>query len=402
MGPTSVPLYYVLKLRFRHLALLSCSLMSCSFEASPGSTTSDALDRSDAPSQDADARTIDAPNAPPAAFVVDHLGPIDPALLQGNIVINTFTNVSSLALVPAVQTVGGGAVSVLYFDTLVVNARFNIDGNKPVLLVGNQITVNSGGGINAGANGILAFAGGGSFSARGAGGGGIGAVAPKSSADPGGGGGGFGTAGAAGGTADPTAAAAGAAGIAYGTAQMTTLIGGSAGGDAACGDNPARGGAGGGAVQLTARVRIVLNGVVTAHGGGGSAGLRCTPRDSYDAGAGGGSGGVIFLQAPVLTMNGGSGLYANGGGGGAGAQNTSPFFGTPGQNGLLNSTAAQGGVAANAQTDRNGGAGGVQSSPPSRGGNGNNSGGGGGAVGRIVIHGPMPAGTFSPAPVAYN
>lgn len=378
--------------------------MSCSFEASPGSNTGDARDRSDAPPQDAggDARTIDAPDAPPAAFIVDHLGPVDPALLQGTIVINSLTNVSSLALVPAVQTVGGGAISVLYFDTLVVNARFNIDGNKPVLLVGNQITVNGGGGINAGASGVIAFAGGGSFSARGAGGGGTGASDPGGSADSGGGGGGFGTAGAAGGAADPSAAAAGAAGLAHGTAQMPTLTGGSAGGDAACSNNPARGGAGGGAVQLTARVGIVLNSVVTAHGGGGSAGQLCSATNSYDAGAGGGSGGVIFIQAPVVTMNTGSGLYANGGGGGAGAQNASPFLGTAGQNGLLTITAAQGGVAANGQTDRNGGAGGVQSSPPSRGGNGNNSGGGGGAVGRIVIHGPMPAGTFSPAPVAYN
>ena len=386
--------------------------MSCSFEANPGSATADARAGRDAQPQDGgvDARTVDAPdalNAPDAApldFEVDHLGVIDPTLLQGAIVINSSTNVSSLALVPAVQTVGGGALSVLYFDTLVINAPFNIDGDKPVLLVGNHIIVNGGGGINAGADGLMAFAGGGNFSARGAGGGGKGATNPAagSSADSGGGGGGFGTAGAAGGTADQSGAAAGTAGIAHGTAQMVSLTGGSAGGDSACTNNPARGGAGGGAVQLTARRSIIVNGVITAHGGGGGAGQLCAITSGYDAGAGGGSGGVIFIQTPLFTVNSGSGLFANGGGGGAAAQNALPYFGTPGQNGSISTTAALGGVAANAQTNRNGGTGGVQSGAPRTGGNGNNSGGGGGAVGRIVIHGPMPAGTFSPAPVAYN
>jgi hypothetical protein len=382
------------------IGLLGCSLMSCSFTANSSNGTADARDNLDGQSQDA---SLDAPliDAPPAAFVVDHLGPVDPARLQGALTINTVTNVSSLGLVSAVQTVGGGQINVLYFDTLVVNARFNMDGNRPVLLVGNQITINSGGGINAGASGTVAIAGGGNFNARGAGGGGIGGS--DGSADSGGGGGGFGTAGAAGGTADPGAAPAGAPGIANGTAQMPTLFGGSAGGDSACNSNPARGGAGGGTVQLTARVRIVLNSVVTAHGGGGGAGQLCASTNSYDAGAGGGSGGLIFIQTPVLTMNNGSGLYANGGGGGAAAQNTSPFVGTPGQNGLIGTAAAAGGVAANAAVDRNGGNGGVQSTAPGPGGNGNNSGGGGGAVGRIVIHGTMPTGgSFSPTPVAYN
>ncbi|MBP9087769.1 MAG: hypothetical protein KBG15_16740 [Kofleriaceae bacterium] len=393
------------KLTHLGLGLLGCSMVSCGFTASPDNSPSDGRDSTDSPPQDAglDAPLLDAPDAPLGAFVVDHLGVVAPLLLQGSVIINSVTNVSSLALVPAVQPLGGSPISVLYFDTLVVNARFNIDGNKPVLLVGNYITVNGGGGINAGANGIVAFAGGSNFTARGLGGGGTGTSAPDGSgADSGGGGGGFGTVGAAGGTADAGAAAAGAAGMANGTAQMATLFGGSAGGDSACDNNPARGGAGGGAVQLTARVRIVLNGVITAHGGGGSAGQLCATANTYDSAAGGGAGGVVFIQTPVFTMNGGSGLFANGGGGGAAAQKASPFFGTAGENGFASTTAAAGGVAANAQVDRNGGAGGVQGSAPGTGGNGNNSGGGGGAVGRIVIHGPLPAGTFSPTPVAYN
>ena len=351
-----------------------------------------------------DARNEDAPDAASSldaasSFIVDHLGEVDPGLLQGAIVISNSTLVSGLALVPAVQTVGGGAINVLYFDTLVVKSLLTIDSNKPVLLVGNQITITSGGSISAGASGINAFAGGGSFSASGAGGGGKG-IKFVGVADSGGGGGGFGTFGAAGGTSN-FSKGTGAAGVTNGTAQLFVLTGGSAGGDAACEMEPARGGAGGGAVQLSAKLSIVLDGSITASGGGGSAGQLCS-LIGYDGGAGGGSGGAIFIQTPFLIMNGGSGLYANGGGGGAGSQNASPFFGTAGQDGLLNTSAAIGGVAANAQIDRNGGAGGTQASLPSTGGNGNNGGGGGGAVGRIVIHGPIPVSTFSPAPVAYN
>ncbi len=389
------------------LGLLGCSVLSCGFTANSGDGDDrDARDNRDGAPLDApvDSLALDAsepPDAPPGSFVVDHLGIVDPARLQGTLVIDTPTNVSSLSLVAAVQTAAGGQISVLYFDKLIVNTRFTIDGNKPVLLVGNEIIVNANGGINAGADGIVAIAGGGDFNARGAGGGGSGkSENGGAGSDSGGGGGGFGTAGALGGTVNQGTVAAGTAGLMYGTPQMRTLIGGSAGGDSACGNNIARGGAGGGALQLTGRISIILNGPVTAGGGGGAAGKMCD--GDYDSGAGGGSGGVIFIQSPRFILSGEGGLYANGGGGGAGAQNVTPFFGTPGQNGAISITPAAGGLAVNAQLDRNGGAGGVQGVAPGNGGNGNNAGGGGGAVGRIVIHGTIPIGTFSPMPVAYN
>src|SRR5262245_29189045 len=84
------------------------------------------------------------------------------------------------------------------------------------------------------------------------------------------------------------------------------LVGGAAGGRnlGTSGAVPTiLGGGGGGAVQLVSRVAITLHngGKIDAGGGGGMAHTRLT------AGTGGGSGGIIVLEAPGVTLDGSSG-----------------------------------------------------------------------------------------------
>lgn len=88
------------------------------------------------------------------------------------------------------------------------------------------------------------------------------------------------------------------------------------------------GGDGGGTVYLDAPV-ITVEGIITACGSDGSDGEYTegrTAADSAAGGGGGGSGGVIMLQGDTITLNGT--LYANGGTGGNGG-NASYYESTP-------------------------------------------------------------------------
>lgn len=153
-------------------------------------------------------------------------------------------------------------------------------------------------------------------------------------------------------------------GSTYGSAPLTPLIGGSAGGGA-CG-NPS----GGGAVQIVAGVSIAVRqyGVLNAGGFGAT------------CGAAGGSGGAILLEAPTVQIAGS--LAANGGGGASSNAN--------GAGGTTDGTPAVGGSAGNdgglgfggngsSETDIHGGNGGYGSTT-------GNGGGGGGGAGRIRIN----------------
>lgn len=105
-------------------------------------------------------------------------------------------------------------------------------------------------------------------------------------------------------------------------------------------------------------------------------------------GAGGGAGGFLGLEAPVIHAAAMSGLAANGGGG-AGSDTTSA---KAGQSGSFGPTPAAGGGAGTAPPCNGLGAAGGASANPA-GGNGANAmacadgrgGGGGGGIGRIVI-----------------
>jgi hypothetical protein len=84
------------------------------------------------------------------------------------------------------------------------------------------------------------------------------------------------------------------------------------------------GGGGGGALRLWSETRITINGRLLANGGeGGDAYIGtnraagCDPQPG--AAGGGGSGGLVFLRAPTLTVSGRGEVSAAGGAGGAGS-----------------------------------------------------------------------------------
>lgn len=217
----------------------------------------------------------------------------------------------------------------------------------------------------------------------------------------GGGGGGFGAAGATGSDGDSNdnnadgTSSGGAGGSAVGVPNVIRGgCPGARGGNgltAGAGD----GGAGGGAVQLTARNEIdVSGGTVEAGGAGG----KLATDSSISAGGGGGSGGYIGIDAPTRTFDDNTVLAANGGGGGAGIGNAGGGS-EDGTSGLAMAAAAAGGTAGAGGGNGGGGGfrdsadGGAPAAPPVGGG-----GGGGGGAGYVVVFGnALPAsGTLSP------
>jgi hypothetical protein len=143
------------------------------------------------------------------------------------------------------------------------------------------------------------------------------------SGDPegsGGGGGGYGSPGGPGGDGGSGGELAGGApGSTYGTLEISPLVGGSGGGAGVPGPggggDGAGGGWGGGALQISARGHIVVapGGVIDASGDGGFGGRDQNTDSAQGSGAGGGSGGALLLEAPYVLVEGS--LTANGGGG---------------------------------------------------------------------------------------
>jgi hypothetical protein len=110
----------------------------------------------------------------------------------------------------------------------------------------------------------------------------------------------------------------------------------------------ARGGGGGGALQLVSRTSVTLQGTARVNVGGGGGGGGSGHASS--GGAGGGGGGNILIEAPVVTSATQSIVAANGGGGGA-------CEGTNGQDGALSTAPAAGGTRAGAPSGGAGAAG---------------------------------------------
>jgi hypothetical protein len=202
---------------------------------------------------------------------------------------------------------------------------------------------------------------------------------------PGAGGAGFGGQGGNGGSVLGVSGGGGKArGTVIGNEELVPLRGGCRGGE----DGPGNFGDPGGALQITSRTAIRVNGNVSAPGGGGS------------VAAGGGSGGGILLEAPEVSVQGG--VFVNGGGGGCGG------FGA-GQPGSNDSTApAPGHSGSGCLPDASGGNGGSLTDFARSGTDvdaaefpGQNAAAGGGGVGRIrinTIDGAVGGGTFSPLP----
>jgi hypothetical protein len=181
------------------------------------------------------------------------------------------------------------------------------------------------------------------------------------------------------------------------TTLPTTLRGGcpgKAGGDGAAAPEP--GGAGGGVVYLVAGTQLVVRGAVNASGAGGGRGL-----PAKSGGSGGGSGGMIALWSPAITVEGQ--VFANGGGGGGGADNgvpgvrggDSPSFDVAGAGGFGGGTTACGagpGCGGRGAFGTGDGVVGVEDMT------GAGGGGGGGGLGLVyVVSGQTLTGNLSPA-----
>lgn len=231
-------------------------------------------------------------------------------------------------------------------------------------------------------------------------------VGSDANAGNGGGGGGGGTfgfdangfrAGAAGGRGFG-ATAGGQPGLVIGSPTLIPLRGGCSGGQGGVGDNgalPSLGGGGGGAIQISARGLISVDGEINVNGGG----AKNSTTVSGGAG-GGGSGGAILLEGTSVTINGA--LCANGGGGGASGDALSNEVGLDGnclgggRGGLTNpagGSTSSGGDGAS--RDKEAIPGGTGETVSRQGG-----GGGGGGVGRIHINGTLiGTPTISPTPM---
>lgn len=199
------------------------------------------------------------------------------------------------------------------------------------------------------------------------------------------GGGGFGTAGSSGGSATNAFnnSTGGGGGRSSGNPTLTPLRGGCDSGTYA---GVTIAGTGGGAIQLVSRTKIIISGVVATNG------------SSY---TGGGSGGGILVEAPLVDVTGS--VVANGGAGAGGC-----FIPEVGENGHLDAAPAIGGGTGCSGVGANGGNGGAGTVPPGKGmdvilsDSSSTVYGGGGGVGRIRINtapgGFQRAGLFSPNP----
>lgn len=195
------------------------------------------------------------------------------------------------------------------------------------------------------------------------------------------GGGGFRGAGGNGGDGDPSGPAPNGIG---GTAvAQPLLLGGCPGAAGGVGETlEGAAGAGGGAIQLTARQSIMIAGSVNAggQGGGGAVG---NGGNGGSGGGGGGSGGMVGIETPALTVAVGAFVTANGGGGGQGGAGAN---GAPGQDGTAAIGRPLGGNVNNAAGAGGQGSGnGVLVGGVGQNSTENGGGGGGGGAGYIVI-----------------
>lgn len=281
---------------------------------------------------------------------------------------------------------GGPNAVVLAADRLTItpDGGIKLTGSLPVIFaIYGDATIS--GYINASATADNEGAGG-SWLGCGGGDGEDGFTGTTQGSATGGGGAAYGTMGGDGGPGR-TANVGGERGYPDGGRELIPLRGGCNGGNGGSFDGGAiaLGGAGGGAIQLSAAGTLVVDGGIWAAGGGGAGGVH----PDGGGGAGGGSGGAILLEANILSITSNASLTANGGGGGEGADQGAA--GAQGSDGPLTSTGSASGGSMGTGNGGSGGWGGSRSFPPTGGvrGNGNPAGaagGGGGSVGRIRVN----------------
>ncbi len=237
-------------------------------------------------------------------------------------------------------------------------------GSRPIVILGDMviagtIDVSSGpGGAGAGARASCLVG-----------------SAPASGA--GGAGGSHGERGGSGGMSDT-----GQGGIAVPARSTNVLDGGCPGQDSVLQSGTrAPGGAGGGAVAVIAS-EIMITGTINASGAGGAGGP-----PSNGGGAGGGAGGMVYLEAPMMNLDVGAQVFANGGGGGEGA---SVVAGARGQESAGATNLGLGGTGG---IGGDGGAGGIGIQPAMMGATGTGGRGGGGGGGGVGVIRMLPDAT---------
>jgi len=368
-------------------------LSGCGFQATVSSDQGDA------------STTFDGPPRPDGAMSTgddvvhvrteDEYTGIDDLTITAPITIDTDRMLFGMSLPPgatfgaAKQDGAGPELAILHVRKLDVRATIRGLGSRPLVVIADSIELTETIDVTAhhdqpGPGALSSGAGPGQPGQH---------VAPDT--DSGGGGGGHGTPGGPGGSTGCTTCLdqrldGGRGGAPY-NPEIATLVGGSPGGRAdlpaltSC--NTPASGAGGGAIELYARTRILISGYINAGGGGGRGGDDCLGNGL--AGSGGGAGGAIVLQSPSIENSGR--LSANGGGGGAGAGGgTSDVEANvgDGNDGALGTTVAAGGAASGTSGARGGdgavaaaGAAGGKTTSFTSG----NAGGGGGGVGQILM-----------------
>jgi len=178
------------------------------------------------------------------------------------------------------------------------------------------------------------------------------------------------------------------------------LIGGSSGGDVTYSSTLLGiGGVGGGAIQLVSQSRVVISatGRIDLNGAAGlGADLGTIQNPVVDLPAGGGgSGGTLVIEAPVVNLSAGAIIAANGGGGAGGCYTCNPFFcaHVNGEAGQLSATRAKGGDCPNSYPGDGGYAVNGVLSPSMHGDNTDvggtqvSGGGGGGSDGFVILRG---------------
>lgn len=341
---------------------------------------------------------------------------VDPALFEG--AASAWAVASSTTY--DTSTCAGGSVEEQLADaskacvrrvssmTVAASATLRVTGANPLIVL-SQGAVVVDGTIDVSAAGATPGPGGGSGGVRAAPDG-TGALPGARGGtegtynDGGGGGGGFCGAGGNGGDGDGSASGGSGGERVDGMYVLSPLQGGSGGGWArghlATGvDSSAAGGAGGGAIQITSRVSITVNGAILAGGGGGAGGGATTTfTENFGAGGGGGSGGGILLEAPSLSFGASAAIWTTGGGGGGSADGENVMGGPdiarpggPGQDGRETGERSAGGAGGGLAFGAAGGRGGGGTTDGGENGEtndsrtGSNGGGGGGGAGCVVL-----------------
>ncbi len=200
-----------------------------------------------------------------------------------------------------IETIAGSAYFVIRANAVVIDARMEVLGEHPLVILARNITITGQGEIDSGSkSGELVGGAGNQLCGTGD---------LNATGNAGGAGGGYGAAGGDGGTgAGSKAGPGGTGGLTL--ALPTQLLGGCPGGDV----EPRLGGLGGGAIQLTAVNQLLVEGAINVGGAGGQSGII----GAVLGAAGGGSGGLIVLEAGNIQIaNGSIGYFGGAGGNGA-------------------------------------------------------------------------------------